>query len=261
MGAPLTDLDNECLILGQWPGSNPGGTPTWANAGQFNQALVEYAVNKGYRRVMSDISGLEIFLVTDTQTSVANQSSYVIPAVANNNPVISTVHRVYYAPQGLLYTKEFGGQLEFKSWNDYQVETSLGMAQPFAFGVQPTYCAITPDRTKVAFMPGPAATGDTITVQYTPLPTAGAAVCPTLTGSAGTVLSTDFDEAIVMWAMWILWQKARQKDLALQSKADYKEEIKRLIDSNQQSSIQDSISITNVSPYDTILPFDAVFFP
>lgn len=260
MGAPLRDLENDCLIEGQWPGANPGGTPTWAAAGQFTQAIVDFAINKGYRRVMSDISNAEIFLVTDTQLSVANQSAYAIPKVFNNNPVISTVHRVYYAPQGLLYTKEFAGQLEFKSWNDYQVTTSLGMAQPFSFGVQPTYVAVQPDRTKIAFMPGPANSGDTITVQYTPLPTAGAAVCPTLVAETDvTVLSTDFDDAIVMWAMRFLWKKARQPELARESALEYQAEITRLLDVNVQSSIQDSISITNDTPYDTFMSTADVF--
>jgi hypothetical protein len=254
MGAPFRDLSNECLIMGQWPGANPGGTPTWAATGQMTQAVVEFAVNKGYTRVMSDISNWEMFLVTDTQSSVANQSDYIIPKVANNNPTVSTVHRVYYAPTGLLYTKEFAGQLEFKSWNDYQVTTSLGMAAPFSFGIQPTYVAVKPDRTKIAFMPGPAQSGDTITVQYTPLPTVGAAICPTLVNPTDTtVLTTDFDQAIVLRAMWMLWLKAREGEMSRWAMTEYDKEIKRLRDMNVGSSIQDSISITNESPYDTLM--------
>lgn len=196
---------------------------------------------------MADIANISLYLTTATQLSVANTNEYPIPGAGN--PAVALVHRIFYAPVGLSYTREFAGQIEFMSWNDYSVYTGLGVATPFAFGTQPTKVAIKPDRTKISFLPGSAGSGDTITVQYAPLPTVGTSVAPLLNETDAIVLPDDCSSAIVYWALWMLWAKGSEIAAAKMYRDLYFEEVKEIKMRYSQSSVQDGISITNTSPY------------
>ncbi len=162
---------------------------------------------------MSDVTDLELILVTYTFSSIAQTSAYPFPPVGYAE--CSEVARVYYMPLGLPYSREFDPGIEFTSWENFQQTTGQGYLRPYSFGTQPVMCAIDPQRQNLVFYPGSASAGDTITVQYTPLPTAGAMGCPTLVAETDTpITKSDTHIAIAYRALAELWMKNREQGVA-----------------------------------------------
>lgn len=224
----LGDLSNTTLVLLQQPGAQytvGGGTvtgPTWSslNNPQFSQGLVEFAINEGYKKVMGDIEDIELALVKFSIPSVAVTGIYAIPPTGYAN--ISHVARVFYQPFGLPYIWEYKKGYKLVSWDEYQLLwTGQGYLQPYAFGTQPQVAAVDPTRKNLYFFPGSARAGDTITVEYTPIPTnpianVPAIGCPILVNPTDTpLIPDDCDAAILYYALGILWVRAREQGLAL----------------------------------------------
>jgi len=67
------------------------------------------------------------------------------------------------------------------------------------------------------------------------LPTAGASTCPTLVNETDTiVLPTEYEEAIVQWALYILWSKARVFDMKQEAYTQFKNELSDIYTNNSQ---------------------------
>ncbi len=236
----LQDLENALLAEMQQPGVNFGGAPTWSalNNPAFNQGVVDYAINQAYKRVMRDLQNTEVYSYAITFNSTANTSQYPIPSSGGTSqPAIAMVQRVFYAPSGLGYTYEFEPGIRFLSWPEFQAFTGEGYLRPYSFGVQPDVCAVTPDRKNIAFYPGSANAGDTITVNYMPIPTPGAVAVATLVAETdAAVLPDDASDAMLFAALMRLWPKAREFGAVKVYKDLYDAEIAKLRDQYTRAS-------------------------
>jgi hypothetical protein len=217
----LQDMENEVLsFLQQSELVNFGGAPLWSTAtnAEFNQALVDYQLNRAYIKVYRDISDIDVAMYDCTFPSVAQQGAYAlnppplfVPVFgASPNPPVAEVRRVFYAPVGLGYNLEFAPGARLLPWKEYQKYTASGYFNQFSYGTQPEICTVTPDRTQIVFFPSPANQGDIITLQYSPVPTVGSLV-PLMSGETYVppYLPDDFQELIPMYAIHKLLPKAR----------------------------------------------------
>lgn len=231
------------LLQLQQPGANPGGAPNWGGLTNpsFSQAVVDFAINRAYERLMMDVADLELYSQVLSITSVAN--TYQYPLAASGYPKIHLVQRLFYAPQGLSYTLEFTPGVRLISWDAFQEFTAAGYLQQFAFGVQPDFAAIDPTRTNLYFYPGSANSGDTITLNYVPIPTAGTTVPPLSAETDTPVLPADTHEAIAYSALAFLWIKAREFDASMSFRKLYAEEVQRIRDLYYRSSAGSSMRI------------------
>jgi hypothetical protein len=267
-------MSNAILIALQQPGAsfsvgNPdAGSPNWSNstipttyAGaspQFGQGLVEYAINEFYRQVLGEVEDLEINLISFSFSSTIQTYKYAIPLSGYAN--ISHVARVFYKPSGLPYTWEYAQGQKFISWNEFQAQyTGQGYLLPYSFGTQPDVCAVDPLLTSLYFFPGSAIAGDTITVEYSPIPTPGATGCPTLVNATDApILPVDCHMAIVYGALSFLWIRARESQMAGLAAQQYREEIQKIRmkyvrkthgDTIRIRAFSDRVAIGNVGPW------------
>lgn len=241
------DLENECLAALQSPLVNFGAAPNWGSqqGPQLSQAFVDHAINRGYARVLNDLADLEIVTATITFTSTTQVYKYTIPPVPATQPAIRMVRRVFYQPLGIPYALELEPGARLISWAEFERVTGAGYLQPFSFAQQPEVCAVSPDRKSIQFYPGPTTTGDTITVNYAPIPTAGTSVPPLSNATDVPVLPDDCSEAIVFWALTLLWPKQREFAAREVYAKNYREEIQRLRDTYARSSAGDKLQITD----------------
>jgi hypothetical protein len=238
----LSDMENRILIeLQQNPVSTvvPLGPPNWAalTSPQFNQGVIDFAINLGYKKLMGTMSRLELAQASFVLPVVANQFYYTFNPPPAGNPTIAKVKRIQYTPTGLNYTYEYYRGMDFVSWNDFLDVTGnlYGLQTGAASGTLPAVVSIVPGNSQLAIYPAGLLATDTITVTYAPLPTAGAAQCPTLVVSTDTpLLPEDCHEAIVQWALYILWTKARVFDMKQEAKQMYDTEIASIMSNYTQ---------------------------
>lgn len=204
--------------------------------------------------------GLATTLIIDPGTAVAEiftvaantATTFTAPFVFNHLssaiirgvvwPKSAVLRRAYYSPQGLGYTQEYRPGGDLISWEDFQVYTDQGFLTSTSFATQPGKMAVTPDRGNLAMFSGPSASGDVITVQYAPIPTSGADVCPFLVSETDVcLLPDDVCEAVVQWALVYIWLRERQAGMATQARALYKEEIARAKENYALASAGDSM--------------------
>lgn len=247
----LAQIENSVLdTLQQTELVNWGGSPNWTAATNpdFGQANVDFRINEGYLRAMRDVSAIDVAIWTATFSSVASTFQYpIVPAVAsgNPNPPCAQLRRLYYAPVGFPFTLEFEPGIRMVPWKEFQRYTAAGYLQTASFGPYPEVCAVTPDRKFIQFFPGTANNGDTITLQYSPVPTAGTLV-PLLVNETDTMLlPDDFGALIEHFALFKLWPKARAMNAATASFATYKEQMGQAIAEWKQRSAPDKLRITD----------------
>lgn len=239
----LQDLENECLAALQSPLVNFGGAPSWGSlqGPQLSQAFVDHAINRGYLRVCNDLADVELVTTTITLASVLNAWQYTIPPTPASQPAIRMVRRVYYAPVGLNYSLELEPGARLISWEQYQRLTGGGYLQQTATATQPEVCAVSPDRKSLYFYPGASSAGDTITVAYAPIPTAGTSFPTLVAETDAPQLPDDCSEAIVYWALTLLWPKQREFGAVKLYEDKYRAEIQRLKDTFLRSSAGDKL--------------------
>jgi len=78
----LSDLESQVLQALSQPYANAGGTVTWPTGADFNQATVDFAINRTYARLVSDLGDIELLTQTLLFPSVPGQYSYLL-----QNPV------------------------------------------------------------------------------------------------------------------------------------------------------------------------------
>ena len=237
--AQLQDMENEVLsILQQSAQINFGAAPNW-NAGlsgnqmpQFPQAMIDYQINRAYQMLMAAFSELELGLYTCQFYSLANSISYPLPPPGINvgmiwdvsnwdiarwapaqttpNPPLHRLVKLFYAPQNLMYNLDFEAGIRMVNWKFFQRFTAAGYLDAYSFGTQPELCSVSPDRNSLFFYPGTANTGDTITLQYIPIPTAGTG-CPLLEAETDEpiILPDDVQDLIPYYAAGKLLPRAR----------------------------------------------------
>lgn len=233
----LGDLANLCLVLLQQPQpsfATGGATSTGPNYAsqtnpQFSQGLVEFCINEGYKKTMGDLDDIELFLVSYTFSSTALTNSYAFPPAGYAN--VSHIARIFYQPFGLPYSREFRPGTELVSWAKFQRLTAQGQLNPYSYGTAPSFATVDPTRTKIFFYPGSGRAGDTVTVDYTPIPTPYAASvaptgCPILVNATDTpVIPSDCHMAIVYYALSLLWIRAREVQMAQVTSNQYDKEL------------------------------------
>lgn len=74
----LVDLENAALIALSMPYCNPGGTITWPVNGDFNQAKVDWAINRTLSRLVSDLGDLELLTQSLVFPSIPYQYAYLL---------------------------------------------------------------------------------------------------------------------------------------------------------------------------------------
>jgi hypothetical protein len=93
----LSDLESAVLTALAMPYANPGGTVTWPSNADFNQATVDWAINRTLSRLVSDLGDLELLTQSIQFPSVAYQYSYPLqtptgqPATAISSFATGTV--------------------------------------------------------------------------------------------------------------------------------------------------------------------------
>jgi hypothetical protein len=108
-------LENAFLIALSMPYANPGGTITWAAGVDFNQAKVDWALNRGLTRLVTDLGDIELLTQTLQFTSVPNQYNYLLqnqlgqPATAQGSPATGTVTFTGTVAVGQTPTVTIGG--------------------------------------------------------------------------------------------------------------------------------------------------------
>jgi hypothetical protein len=227
----LQDAENECLLLLQQPGSNPGGAPAWPTNVPLTQVVVDFAINRGYERVLRDLNEYEIADVTFTISTTANVFKYNIVAGGGGGGLgskapVSMVHRIFYAPVGLNYTYEYKPGYGFISWDEYQKITNQGYDQnTSSMSTLPSFCTIDNLRQNLYFYPGSSNSSDTITVCYAGLPQ-GTTTIPILAAETDVpILPLDCHQAIVYYACWLLWMRIREAGESNVFKQMYDQEI------------------------------------
>ncbi len=216
-----------------------GGGPNWSSLSspQFGQGLVEFWINEGYKKLAGDIEGISLAPTTFSFSSTVQTYKYAIPTAGC--AAISHVSRVYYKPFGQLYTREFRPGTELISWAEFQRYTAQGWLEPYGFGTLPSVATVDPTRTYLYFWKGSAIAGDTITVEYSAIPTAGATTGPATLVNATDVpiFPADCHTAILYYALGRLFVRAREMAMALMyfnpnpmNPGLYQTEVKKIID-------------------------------
>lgn len=248
----LADLENEILsTLQQSELVNFGNAPNWATVQnpEFNQATVDHFINRAYLKVMRDISDIDVSNYEVIITSTANTTFYTLPppvTSGNPNPPISELRRLFYKPVGMNFTLEFEPGIRMVPWKEFQRYTAAGYWNS-ASGNYPAYCSVTPDRGNLAFFPGTADNGDTITLWYSPIPTAGTLV-PTLAQPTDTpAMPDDFHDLIPLYALAKLWPKARALAASQNYLQQYYDQLEKIRGMWSKRSSGDKMRLTDAA--------------
>lgn len=133
------------------------------------------------------------------------------------SPNIRMVRSLYYQPLGFTYNLQREPGVRFLSWAQYQRKIASGYLQYFSAGTQPDYAAMNVERTRLHVYPTPYTNGDTMTLQYAPQLTNSANVPATnwgylvnSTDSPPTQFPEDAQDAIWMYACFLMWPKSRE---------------------------------------------------
>ncbi len=81
----LSDLESQVLMALQMPYANPGGTVTWQ--GEFPQNQVDFAINRAYTRLVSDIGDLELCTQTIIIPTISQQYAYTVQSNATKTAI------------------------------------------------------------------------------------------------------------------------------------------------------------------------------
>lgn len=252
----LGDISNAILTETQNPGASftigGGGGPTWSTLvnPQIGQGLVEFWINEGYKDLAGKLKGIQLAPTTYTFSSTAQTFKYAIPGAGC--AAIAQVSRVFYKPSGQLYTREFRPGTELISWAKFQTITAQGWLEPYGFGVLPEVVTVDPTRSFLYFWKGSAIAGDTITVEYAPIPTQGATTGPNILINATDVpiFPADCHQAILYFALGRIFLRLREMALSLmyfnpspQTPGLYQTAVKTIIQDYTKLSSGDSIQI------------------
>ncbi|MDE2104448.1 MAG: hypothetical protein KGL39_44850, partial [Patescibacteria group bacterium] len=158
-----------------------------------------------------DLGDLDLNCWTASFLSTASTNTYVIPPVATPtpNPPCNELRRLFYTPVGTTYQLEFEPGVRMMPWKEFQRYRAAGFLAPQTYGQQPQICAVTPDRTEVAFWPGSANAGDTIEIQYATTPTKGTQLPLLVNETDAPELPAPFHELIPLYGTHLLMPKAR----------------------------------------------------
>jgi hypothetical protein len=237
----LADLQNGVLFNLQLSELvNFGGDPRWTAATHpaISQAALTYFINRAITRTMLDLADCEIELAFCTFKSHANTCDYplppggtvenyynpgsVVPAIdLKSAPHVLRVSRVIYSPVGQGWSQSHEGGIRLVSWRQFLGYSAFGYLRPFTFNTIPDYCAVTPNRKILAFYPGTASVGDTITIEYVPTLTHGTTFPPLVALTDVPILPPEAIEMVVDLATSFCWPKLREMGAAKEYEARY----------------------------------------
>lgn len=75
----LQDLENAVLLTLGMPSANPGGAPNWTQ-GEFTQNKVDWAINRAYARLVSDLGDLELLTAQYVFQTLSQRYAYFCPS-------------------------------------------------------------------------------------------------------------------------------------------------------------------------------------
>lgn len=204
---------------------------------------MDLCINLGYRRLCSDLLEYEIISDSFTFTTTLNSFSYTLtpPSTA---PAIARVQHIFYNPLGLNYAApglEFRPGYNLISWSEFQKQTGDGyfLQTGASTSTIPTFATIDQGRQNIWFYPGTANVGDTVTVRYAPIPTTGTSTPQLVNETDSPKFPDDCCEAIVQWALVLLWQKAREGQMSIVARQAYDAEVKRIKQNYDKSHLGD----------------------
>lgn len=225
------DVQNEILsTLQQSELVNFGNAPNWNSVTnpEFDRPTILHWINRSIIKIYRDVSDIDVAAFTATFLSTANTAAYGLPPpiVGTPNPPVGELRRLFYSPVGQPQINiEFEPGVRMLPWSEFQRYTAAGFFSNTSPGNMPSICAVTPDRAQVQFYPGSANAGDTITLSYSPIPTAGTLVPLMINDADPIVLPDDFQDLIQIYALSKLWPKARAMAAAKDALAQYYEQL------------------------------------
>src|SRR6185312_6424045 len=151
------------------------GTQTVTPASMANITLAQSLLIDSANPALTEV--VLVTAVTSTTFTATFANSHGTGALVANvvMPAVSKVQRVFYAPQGQNYTREYIRGQQLISWDKFQhLYTGQGYLQKYGFATIPVACAVSPTRSTIQFYPGSASAGDAISITYTPMLTTGA---------------------------------------------------------------------------------------
>lgn len=264
----LQQIENEILNRSQQTELvNFAGAPNWAASTNptLNQALIDYYANRGYIRAAKAVGELELICFTAaTIFSVANQGAYALPPTVTSgspNPPVHLIQRVFYAPLGQNYTLEMEPGVRLIPWKTYQRWTQAGWLSQLTAGPQPAVCSVTPNRQQLVFFPEPSGNGDSITIQYSPVPTTGTLVPLMAAETDVPLLPDECDELIILDAMKSVWERLREFGAANQAEQEYQARLAEIKADCLKRSKGDKMQITDASDdFNTAGPWPFTLF-
>lgn len=239
-GTQLEDLENELLLIMQQNAAYSFGSApnfTLITNPAFNKSSIDFYINRGYERAMADTARFQIYTTSAVFPSTASTWNYVIPP--SGSPTIAMVFRVLYQPVNFPYKIIYDPGKRLIATRDFNFYSGEGLLSPYTFASYPTTMAISDDRTQLWLYPGSLNAGDTITLQYAPLPTPGTSVPFLVNNTDQPVLPSDTRQAIVEWASYTLWLRMREMQQAGIAKQNYSQEIERIKYIYDQRSLGD----------------------
>jgi len=241
MAIDFNDLQNQTLWnLQQSELVNFGAAPNYGTAQNpaIPQTALQFLINRAYARVLADLSDIGLTIASATFTSVANQSDYSFPP--NGQPAFQRIIRVQYNPVGQPWTQEMEGGIRLISWAEFNRWSAFGYLRPFTYNIIPDVVSVPPTRDKIAFFPGTASTGDTITVDYIPELTVGTTYAPLANGTDVPNLPDPAQDLIPLWATSLCWPKLREMGEVSEWRQYYGAELLRVRDQLRQTSLGDT---------------------
>lgn len=175
----------------------------------------------------------------------ASVSGSTLTGGTASNPNIQQLRRVYYQPQGQLYQRENAAGSRLIAWGEFLEATAGGYLAQFSFATEPDYISLSPDRQWLNFWPGPASTGDLVTVEYVPAATASTGQ-PVLVNQTDIVpLPDDLRDLLVLGAMYWVWPVAGQFGLRAETVTEFKAELARIREDWSKASAGESQRIVD----------------
>lgn len=178
----------------------------------------------------SGLAGNSIALTgsSTSGTIVVTPSAATLIGGTASNPLIQQIRRVFYQPVGMNYRREKMPGARLLPWDEFQQLTAGGWLKPFSFAMEPDYCSLSPSRDTLEFFPGPASTGDLITLEYVPQMTTGTSEPLLTTQTSEVPLPDDFRDLVVHGAMVWMWPVAGEIGLRAESLKLFDLELARL---------------------------------
>lgn len=173
-------------------------------------------------------NALTFTVASNTSSVTVTTSGATFTGGTATNPNLMELRRLQYQPQGQVYRRDELAGIRLVSWEDFSQATGGGYLKQFSFGTEPNLVSLIPSRTSIEFFPGPASTGDLVTLHYVPAMTTGTGQ-PLLVNQTDVVpLPDDCRDLVLHGAMEIIWPVASEFGMQKTAREARMEEAQRI---------------------------------